>query len=76
MKRGYVSARRPPDVAREVERLVRRGCRTFVIVRVAGGGTLDLERLGAARYAAGLHAEVVLEDESLAGAAVPEAAAR
>jgi hypothetical protein len=76
MTRGYITARRPPDVAREVEQLAGRGCRSFVIVRVSGGGTLDLERLGAARYVAGLQAEVVLEDASFAGASVPEAAAR
>jgi hypothetical protein len=67
-----VRARRPADVAREVERLVREGHRTFVLVSVDGGGMLDLERLGAARYAAGLHSKVELE----AGAPTAFATAR
>lgn len=67
MTPGYITARRPADVAREVEVLLNGGCRKFVLSRLAGGGTLDLERLGAARYAAGLHSAVELED-----APVPE----
>ena len=59
-----IAARRPADVAREVESLVLRGRRTFVLRRVAHGGMLDLERLGAARYAAGLHSAVELEEET------------
>jgi hypothetical protein len=53
-----------------VERQVKLGCREFVLRAAAGGGMLDQERLGAARYAAGLHA--VVELESLAD--VPAAA--
>ena len=56
-----VSARRPNDVAREVDALARSGCTWFVLVSVDGGGTVDLERMGAARYAAGLQCRVELE---------------
>jgi hypothetical protein len=59
-----VTARRPEEVARVVERLVRDGQRRFVIGRIDHGGMLDLERLGAARYAAGLQSKVELEDEA------------
>jgi len=74
MTSAYVTAVHPSDVAREVERDLARGCRVFVLRPVAGGGMLDQERLGAARYAAGLHAEVELE--SLSAAAGVSAAAR
>jgi hypothetical protein len=60
----HISAVHPQDVASEVERQVARGCRSFVLHAVAGGGMLDQERLGAARYAACLHAEVELESSS------------
>jgi L-alanine-DL-glutamate epimerase-like enolase superfamily enzyme len=56
-----ITAIRPEDVAREGELLRRRGCRAFVLRAVAHGGMLDRERLGAARYAAGFQASVVLE---------------
>lgn len=62
-----IDAVHPQDVAREVERQLALGCRSFLLRRVAGGGMLDQERMGAARYAAGLHA--VVELESLAPAA-------
>ena len=58
-----ISARRPEDVAREVELLAAGGERRFVIARVDHGGMLDLERVGAARYAAGLQSAVELEEE-------------
>lgn len=61
---AHITAVHPQDVAREVERQVALGCRSFVLHAVAGGGMLDQERLGAARYAAGLHAEVELESSS------------
>jgi len=61
MNTAYVTATHPQDVAREVERQVTLGCRSFVLRPVAHGGMLDQERLGAARYAAGVQAEVVLE---------------
>lgn len=61
MKRAYITAAHPEDVAHEVERQMAQGCKSFVLRPVARGGMLDQERLGAARYAAGLQAEVVLE---------------
>ncbi|HEX9099392.1 MAG TPA: hypothetical protein VF956_07925 [Candidatus Dormibacteraeota bacterium] len=67
MTNGYITDVHPEQVAREVERQVALGCRSFVLRPVAGGGMLDQERMGAARYAAGLHA--VVELESLAPAA-------
>jgi hypothetical protein len=70
MRNGYITVIHPEHVAREVERQFRLGCRSFVLSPVAGGGMLDQERLGAARYAAGLQA--VVELESPAG--VPAAA--
>jgi hypothetical protein len=71
---AYITARKPGDIAREVERLCNGGCRAFVISRLGGDGMLDRERLGAARYAAGLQAEVELEAE-LSPAPSPAAAA-
>lgn len=70
MTNGYITVLHPEAVACEVERQVKLGCRSFVLRPVAAGGMLDQERLGAARYAAGLHA--VVELESLAD--VPAAA--
>lgn len=61
MSSDLITALRPMDVARAVESLVRDGHREFVVRRVAGGGMLDMERLGAARYAAGVHSRVELE---------------
>lgn len=59
-----ITARRPADVAREIETLVQAGHRTFVIASIDHGAMLDLERLGAARYAAGLQSKVELEVEA------------
>jgi hypothetical protein len=67
MTDGYIALIHPEQVAREVERQFRLGCRSFVLRPVAGGGMLDQERLGAARYAAGLQS--VVELESPAGVA-------
>ena len=64
MTTAYIAARMPLDVAREVEAGYEAGCRKFVLSALDGGGMLDLERLGAARYAAGLQAEVVVEGQS------------
>ncbi len=64
MTTAYIAARMPLDVAREVEARYEAGCRKFVLSALDGGGMLDLERLGAARYAAGLQAEVVVEGQS------------
>jgi hypothetical protein len=68
MTNGYITDVHPEQVAREVERQVALGCRSFVLRPVAGGGMLDQERLGAARYAAALHAVVVLESLTPAAA--------
>ena len=61
MTHACIAVVNPQDVAREVERQAARGYRSFVLRPVAGGGMLDQERLGAARYAAGLQADVMLE---------------
>ena len=59
-----ITSRRPADVAREVEALIERGERSFLVTCVDHGGMLDRERLGAARYAAGNYSEVGLEEET------------
>ena len=59
--RVLITARRPADVAREVERQRAKGVTSFAVREVDRGGMLDRERLGAARYAAGFHADVALE---------------
>ena len=64
MSSALITSRRPSDVARQVERLARDGHRSFVVCPVDGGGMLDLERLGAARYAAGLQSKVELGVET------------
>jgi hypothetical protein len=61
MTNGYITVIQPEQVASEVARQVKLGCRSFVLRPVAGGGMLDQERLGAARYVAGLQAVVELE---------------
>jgi len=73
---AYISARAPVDVAREVEAQLEAGCHRFVLHGLDGGGMIDLERLGAARYAAGLQAEVELDGQSsLAGVSAGSSAA-
>ena len=67
MTGAYITARSPVDVAREVEAQLQSGCRRFVVQELDGGGMIDLERLGAARYAAGLQAEVELSGQSSPG---------
>ena len=64
-----ITAKRPDDVAREVERLARMGETRFVLAAIDHGGMLDQERLGAARYAAGLQSTVELEEVTAAAAA-------
>jgi hypothetical protein len=59
-----ITARRPAEVAHEVEASIRKGERAFVIARIDHGGMLDRERLGAARYTAGLQSKVELEAEA------------
>jgi hypothetical protein len=66
---AYIDAVRPTDVAREVEALRLRGHTFFTLRSIDRGGMLDQERLGAARYAAGLQAGVRLELEAPAAAA-------
>jgi hypothetical protein len=61
--RAYITARRPSDVALDIERWRRRGCTSFVLREIDAGGMLDRERLGAARYAAGIQADVELEGD-------------
>jgi hypothetical protein len=71
MTTAYITARTPAGVAQEVESQRIAGCRRFVLHRLDDGGMLDLERLGAARYAAGLQAVVELVGQSSpAGASV------
>ncbi len=69
MTTAIIEARRPLDVARDVARLVDAGQRSFVLRRIDHGGMLDLERLGAARYVAGLQSAVELEEETPAAVA-------
>jgi hypothetical protein len=64
-----IAARKPAEVARQVERFARAGVKTFVIATIDHGGMLDLERMGAARYAAGLQSVVELEEEMPAAVA-------
>jgi hypothetical protein len=71
--RAYITARKPEDVARDVDSWRKRGCESFVLRQVGSGGLLDQERLGAARYTAGLHAEVELEGD---GSDLSDAASR
>lgn len=67
---AYIEAARPQDVALEVAAWLTRGCRTFTLRSIDRGGMLDRERLGAARYAAGVQSVVELEP------AVPAATAQ
>jgi hypothetical protein len=69
---AYITAARPKAVAVEVEAARRLGCTSFTLRTIDHGGMLDLERLGAARYAAGLQSVVELE----AAVPVEPAAAR
>ncbi len=64
-----ITARRPEQVAVDVERLAGEGCRVFILARIDHGGMLDRERLGAARYASGLQSKVELEEEAPAAVA-------
>jgi hypothetical protein len=67
VKVAYITARRPSDVAREVEVMLKDGCERFILTSLANGDMLDRERLGAARYAAGVQAEVEIEGQSSPG---------
>jgi hypothetical protein len=68
---GYLTACTPAEVARDVERLSKTGCHSFVVRRVSGDAMLNRERLGAARYAAGLQADVELEGDASSGHSSP-----
>ena len=61
MTEFYITAARPKDVAAEVEAARLRGCTSFVLRSIDNGAMLDMERMGAARYAAGLHSDVRLK---------------
>jgi hypothetical protein len=61
---AYITGRTPAAVAREVEFHLKAGCGRFLLRELDSGGMLDRERLGAARYAAGIHTEVELEGQS------------
>jgi L-alanine-DL-glutamate epimerase-like enolase superfamily enzyme len=69
VKDAYISAARPEDVALEVESARRRGCTLFTLRSIDHGGMLDRERVGAARYAAGVQAGVRVEAGEPAAAA-------
>ena len=69
MNAELITARRPVDVACDVEALARKGHRVFVLTRIDHGSMLDMERLGAARYAAGVQSVVELEEETPAAVA-------
>ncbi len=62
MKATLITARRPDEVALEVERHSHEGQTRFVVRNIDHGGMLDRERLGAARYAAGVQSMVELEE--------------
>jgi hypothetical protein len=74
VKVAYISAPRPADVAHEVEVMLKDGCEKFILRALANGEMLDRERLGAARYAAGLQADVELEGQASSDAALVSAA--
>jgi muconate cycloisomerase len=71
---ALVTATRPDLVAREVERGGAAGFTAFKLKAANGGGILDQERLGAARWAAGPAARLRLDFNGRLGAA--EATAR
>ena len=68
---AHITAAKPKEVAREVEDALRRGCTSFTLRSIDHGGMLDLERLGAARYAAGVHADVHLRCSARIAAVAP-----
>jgi hypothetical protein len=59
--RARITAVRPRDVYAAVDKARRRGCTSFTLRSVDGGGMLDRERVGAARYAAGVQSVVEVE---------------
>ena len=75
MSEAHITSERPLQVAAEVEAARKRGCTAFTLRSIDHGGMLDRERLGAARYAAGVQAGVRLEAD-VPAAAVPSARRR
>jgi L-alanine-DL-glutamate epimerase-like enolase superfamily enzyme len=71
---ALITCERPNLVAREVERKAAAGFRAFKLKSADGGRSLDQERLGAARWAAGPGARLRLDFNGSLGAA--EAAVR
>ena len=74
MKVAYIGARGPSEVAREVELRLGEGCVKFILRPAGSGEMLDRERLGAARYVAGLQAEVELEGHASSDASTASVA--
>ena len=58
---ALVTSTRPADVAAEVERCVAGGFTAVKLKAMNGGGPVDQERLGAARWAAGREVELRLD---------------
>ena len=67
---GYITARRPVDVAHEVDVMLKEGCKKLILRCVGGGDMLDRERLGAARYVAGVQVDVELEGQASSNASL------
>ncbi len=65
---ALVTATRPDLVARAVERSAAAGFRAFKLKAAGGGGVIDQERLGAARWAAGQGARLRLDFNGQLGA--------
>ena len=61
MREARITSVRPQQVASDVEAAKRGGCTVFTLRSIDHGGMLDQERLGAARYAAGVQSLVELE---------------
>jgi hypothetical protein len=71
---AYIAARRPSEVAREVEVMLKDGYERFILRSLANGDMLDRERLGAARYVAGLQADVELDGQASSDASTASVA--
>ena len=61
--RAYITARRPADVARDVEGWRKRGCRAFVLRTIDGGGMWTRSDWARPDMRPGLQAEVELEGD-------------
>ena len=71
-----IAERKPAEVAAHVEEEVRHGVSRVDLLSIDGGGPLDLERLGAARYAAGRDADLRLVLNGTPAAATLDSALR